>query len=150
LVYDGSLVKDQPTPANGSADAAPNYLELYLNEVQGDFYGEHYYRQRTADDQRSVVWNGIEDARHQTPECGALESEKPQRHSSGDGDDGAGEDLDHQEPLNLSRDVTENLHGDLFLRQRRPDNFDELPLEEIVLEQHEVRQEEEHDDLVDD
>lgn len=43
------------------ADETPDYLKLYLTEVQGDFYGEHYYRERTADNQSAIVYADGED-----------------------------------------------------------------------------------------
>jgi SAM-dependent methyltransferase len=43
------------------ANETPDYLKLYLTEVQGDFYGEHYYRERTADNQSAIVYADGED-----------------------------------------------------------------------------------------
>ena len=43
------------------ANDTPDYLKLYLSEVQGDFYGEHYYRERTADNQSAIVYLDGED-----------------------------------------------------------------------------------------
>lgn len=52
---------NEKTPTSPGADSAPNYLELYLKEVHGDFYGEHYYRQRTSDNQSAIVYADGED-----------------------------------------------------------------------------------------
>ena len=79
-------------------------------------------------------------SRPQTAACSSPSAaeRQPRRHA----DDRAREHLHEQERLDLPIDLLEDLHGDLLLRQRRPDDLHQLAPVEIARRQQEVDEEE--------
>ena len=76
-----------------------------------------------------------------------VDAEPPQCNARRDRDENAREHLHAHETLDLQVDFVEDLHGDLFFRQRAAADLDELPLVEIARDQKEIDEKQHQDEL---